>query len=432
MVTHSSIASPEDQGVTFVELFFDLVFVFSVTQIVGHVHHHLDWLGVGQSVLVFWLVWWAWSQFTWALNAADTTHPAVELGTLVATGVSFFMAVALPNAFSGGAAWFAIPYVLVRVIGLGLYIWVAWQTDPSKHAAVRTFSLMSVGGLVAVLAGGFAGGSTLYWLWGIAILLDVVAALAAGEREGWDLHPEHFGERHGLFVIIALGESLIVTGGGLSKATVTANLIAAGTLAVAATCALWWSYFACGKPALDQALAQAPEAERSKLGRDVYSLLHFPMILGVIGFAAAIEGIVLHPADPLTLEARLALAMGVALFTGGRRHCRWRHCVVRRLPRDQPFDRVRRCLATGRTGASKAGGEHYSPLVTVAIFSRSQGSIAYRHIHFGSVARSQYKTALPRDQAVFNEESQETLSVADQGHRHGRARAGAGSARAGG
>ena len=81
-----SIVSPDDQSVTFVELFFDLVFVFSVTQVVGVLYHHLDWLGVAQTVLLFWLVWWAWTQFTWALNAADTTHPGVQLGTLVATG----------------------------------------------------------------------------------------------------------------------------------------------------------------------------------------------------------------------------------------------------------------------------------------------------------------------------------------------------------
>ena len=97
-VKPASIVSPEDQRVTFVELFFDLVFVFSVTQAVGLLHHQLDWTGVGQTVLVFWLIWWAWSQFTWALNAADTTHPGVELLTLLATGVVFFMAAPAPRS----------------------------------------------------------------------------------------------------------------------------------------------------------------------------------------------------------------------------------------------------------------------------------------------------------------------------------------------
>ena len=356
--SHPSIVSPDDQGVTFVELFFDLVFVFSVTQIVGHLHHHLDWIGVGQSVLAFWLVWWAWTQFTWALNAADTTHPVVELGTLIATAVSFFMAVAVPNAFSGGAAWFAVPYVLVRLIGLGLYMRVAWVTDPSKHAAVRTFSFMSTGGLVAVLVGGLVGGCTQYWLWGIAILLDVIAALIAGELEGWDLHPEHFSERHGLFVIIALGESLIVAGSGLAGAEKTSNLIAVGVLAVATTCALWWSYFACGKPALDRALQRAVETERPRLGRDAFSLLHFPMILGVIGFASAVEEIVAHPGAPLGLESRLALAVGLTLFTGGMAGALWRG--TGRLP-------LARVLLAAATGCAVALASGMLPAISLTI-----------------------------------------------------------------
>ena len=375
------IVSPEDQSVTFVELFFDLVFVFSVTQIVGHLHHHLDWVGVGQSVLMFWLVWWAWTQFTWALNAADTTHPAVELATLGATGVSFFMAVAVPEAFSGGAASFAVPYVLVRVVGLALYSRVAWVTHPTKHAAVRTFSLMSVGGLMAVLAGGFAGGETQYWLWALAIVLDVVAALAVGDLEGWDLHADHFSERHGLFVIIALGESLIVAGGGVSGVQITedANLVAVGAFAVAATCALWWSYFACAKPALDRALAAAAGAERSKLGRDIFSLLHFVIILGVIGFAAAVEEIVTHPADPLALEGRLALALGLALFIGGMAAALWRG--TGRLP-------VARVLLTTATAVALVAVYGVRPAVSLAIALVGVSLLAGREHreHYGKAA----------------------------------------------
>ena len=116
-----SIVSPEGQRVTFVELFFDLVFVFAVTQVVGLLHEGLDWGAVGRAILVFWFVWWAWTQFTWALNAADTTHHHVVLRTLLATAVAFFMAVALPSAFGERALWFAAPYVLVRGLGLTLY-----------------------------------------------------------------------------------------------------------------------------------------------------------------------------------------------------------------------------------------------------------------------------------------------------------------------
>lgn len=312
-----NIASPENQRVTFVELFFDLVFVFAVTQTVSLLHHGLDWLAIGQAVLVFWLVWWAWTQFTWALNAADTTHQIVELGTLVATAVTFFMAVALPDAFHGRALAFAVPYVLVRVIGLTLYTWVASE-NPTQRAAVRTFALVSVGGLVTVILGALVGGDMQYVFWGLTILLDVIAAAVGGQSEGWNLYPEHFAERHGLFVIIALGETLIV---------------AAAVLAVAITCGLWWTYFVRTKPVLDHAFEHSAGAVQSTMGRDVFSLIHFPMLCGVIAYAVAIEEAVAHPGDPLHTEVQLALAVGMALFVGGMALAMWRATRRLLLPR---------------------------------------------------------------------------------------------------
>src|SRR3712207_5971677 len=150
-----SLVSPDDQKVTFVELFFDLVFVFGVTQVVKLFHDGITVSHTAQAILVFWLVWWGWTQFTWALNAADTTHPLVELATLAATAIAFFMAIAIPSVFRGGALWFALPYVLSRVVGLMLYGEVANANNPSQHAAVKRFSLISIGGLLAGLIGGF-------------------------------------------------------------------------------------------------------------------------------------------------------------------------------------------------------------------------------------------------------------------------------------
>jgi low temperature requirement protein LtrA len=311
-----SIISPDDQKVTFVELFFDLVFVFSVTQVVGLLHEGIHWVSIGQGVLVFWLVWWAWTQFTWALNAADTTHPVVALGTLVATAVAFFMAVALPDAFHDKAFWFALPYVVVRSVGLYLYAWVASQ-NPTQKTAVGTFALLSSTGLVAVLVGGSLGGTAQYWAWGIAITLDVLAAAIAGQLEGWNLHPEHFAERHGLFVIIALGETLIVAAGGATGKSFAAALVSIAVLAVLITCALWWSYFMRTKPILDHGLESSKGPTQTRMARDSFSLLHFPMLCGVIAYAAAIEEAIVRPDEPLHLDARLALAFGLVLFVGG-------------------------------------------------------------------------------------------------------------------
>ena len=327
-----SIVSPEDQSATFIELFFDLVFVFSVTQVVSLLHHGLELLVVVEAVLVFWLVWWAWTQFTWALNAADTTHPLVEMGTLAATGVAFFMAVALPDAFHGSALIFGGAYVLVRAIGLGLYARVA-AANADQQTAVRTFALLSLAGMVTVLIGAAAGGTLQLVFWGITIALDLVAAAISGQREGWNLHPEHFSERHGLFVIIALGETLIVAAGGVTGAEWTSDLVIVAILAVAITCGLWWSYFTRAKPALDHALETHKGVAQSLLARDAHTLVHFVMLCGVIAYAVAVEEVIAHPHDPLHLDGQLALGLGVLLFVGGMALALWRATRHLLLPR---------------------------------------------------------------------------------------------------
>jgi low temperature requirement protein LtrA len=326
------VVSPHDQSATFVELFFDLVFVFCVTQVVGLLHHDLSWAGTGRAVLVFWLVWWGWTQLTWALNAADTEHPLVEFGTLLATAVAFFMAVAIPEAFAGGGLRFAVPYVLVRAIGLGIYAWVT-SADPSQKAAVLTFALVSTGGMAAALIGGLAGGDTQLYLWGLMIFLDLVAATVGAQSEHWNIHPRHFAERHGLIVIIALGESLIVAAGGLAGVELGGRVVGVAVLAVLTSCALWWTYFPVAKPRLEAALESVSGSDQSRMARDVFSLFHFPMLCGVVAFAVALEEAIAHPADPLGPAGRLALGAGPLLFVGGMAAAMWRATCGRLAPR---------------------------------------------------------------------------------------------------
>ena len=301
------------------------MFVFSTTQVVGLLHGHLDWGTIGGAILVAWLVWWAWTQFTWTLNAADTDHPLVRLLTLVATAVAFFLAVGVSGSLGAGAIGFAIPYILVRLIGLALQVAVA-EADPGQHqSAARRWASLSFAGLAAVIAGAVMGGPMQYGFWSLAIGLDVVAAGLAGRHEGWNLHPAHFAERHGLIVIIALGESLIVAAAGLTHAGgASVARLAVGVLAVAVTCALWWSYFPYAHPALERAMATRRGAARSTLARDAYSLAFFPRVCGIIGFAVAVEAAVSHPETPLAIGARSALAAGMVLFLGGTAVAIWR------------------------------------------------------------------------------------------------------------
>ncbi len=316
MKVTTPIVSPDDQKVTFVELFFDLVFVFCVTQVTALLHGHVDVVSAASALLVFWLVWWAWTQFTWALNAANTDHPRVQVITLLGTAIAFFLGVGIPRALGGGALWFAVPYVALRVVGLLLYYWVAWG-DPQQRRAVRVFGLFSITGLLAVMGGGLLDGDALYALWSLAIVLDLAAAGVGGQLEGWNLHPEHFVERHGLIVIIALGEALIVAAAGLVGAPRTPALLATGGLAVAVTCGLWWSYFRHARPAFEHALTVREGSARSCLARDVFSVIHFPMLCGVIGMAAATEEALAHPDRPLAVGLRIALGVGAAMFVCG-------------------------------------------------------------------------------------------------------------------
>jgi len=313
----------EDQPVSFAELFFDLVFVFSVTQVVHLLDHAFDWVHLGQAALVFWLVWWAWTQFTWALNAADTRHNYVRTATLIATAFAFFMAVAVPKSFALYSGWFAFAYVAVRIIGLLVYLWVAWP-NTDMRSAVKSFGVLSITGMIAVIAGGVIGGMHQYWLWGLAILLDVMAATKGANKEGWGLHPRHFAERHGLFVIIALGETLIVAASGASVDVLDFRLIIVAACSVGITACLWWLYFYKMKDRLEHAIAHKKGSDQSSTARDVYSLLHFPAILGLVIYAYAIEQAMHHPGDALNVEGRMALAAGISLFTISTVAANWR------------------------------------------------------------------------------------------------------------
>jgi len=312
------------QSVTFVELFFDLVFVFAVTQVTVLTAHDLTPDGIVRSLLLFWLIWWAWTQFTWTLSPADTTHSAVRLVTLVATGAAFVMATSVPHAFAEDGLWFAIPYLAVRLLGLGLQVRVDLEHPDSDHAGVTRWVTLSAVGLVLVFAGALADSSVRNLLWALAIAADLVAANIAGRGKRWDLNPGHVSERHGLFVIIALGESLIVAGTAMAAEARTVALMGVAGAALVVACLLWWTYFGWLKEALEHRLAAASADRLGVLTRDAYSVSHFPLVCGIIGFAVAIEEIVAHPGEPASAAVVAALGVGVALFVGFSAVSYWR------------------------------------------------------------------------------------------------------------
>jgi len=333
--TSRSLHAPEGQSVGFVELFFDLVFVFAVTQVTSLTAEHLDLPHLGRAVLIFWLIWWAWTQFTWTLNPADTRHVVVQVVTLLATAAAFLMASSVSLAFGDDALWFAVPYVVVRILGLGLQMRLAAENRtlrpggvPPPAGTVSRWVGLSALGLVAVLVGAFVQPPARTWIWVLAMVLDVVAAAIAGRSDDpedpWDIGAAHLAERHGLFVIIALGESLIIAGTAASDESRSLDLLGLAAAGLAVVGLLWWSYFAWFKSDLEDAFAAVAPIDRGAAGRDAYSLAHFPLVGGIVGFAIAADLMVLHPTDPVEAPAIAALAIGTTLFMTATVFSYWR------------------------------------------------------------------------------------------------------------
>lgn len=311
----SKVRVRRTQGVTHVELFFDLVFVFAVTQLTSFLHRDLTWSGVGRTAVLFWMVWWSWTQFTWALNKADTEHAWVRLATLVATAVAFFLAQAIPDAYGSAAPWFAGSYVVARAIGLYVQLMV-FRDDRKQMLPLRRWSAASVPGLAFALIGATIGSDARLSWWVAAIVADLLAAGIAGQGV-WRLAAGHFAERHGLIVIIALGESLIAAGVASDEVARDATFAVVAVGAVAAACALWWTYFGVVHGALEHAMDSQADEDRGGFARDVFSISHALVVAGVIGIAIGFEEAIAHPAESFHDEVAMAFVVGIALFIGG-------------------------------------------------------------------------------------------------------------------
>ncbi len=304
--------------VGFLELFFDLVFVFAITQLVSVLHDDHSAAGWGRAGVLLWLIWWAWSQYTWAGNAIDLDRRSTRLWVLLATGAMLAAAAVLPGAFGndGDGLVFGLLYATVRLTGLGLY-WFGLRDDRTHQAALRTYLPVQVVSPLLVAAGGVADGDLRTVLWVIAIVVDLASAAAAGRGE-FRIDPGHFAERHGLIVIIALGETVIATGVSANEIGIGDDIGLLLAIAFVAIAGLWWSYFDWVHAAAEARLASEPDhRRRAHLARDLFTLGHLPIVAGTVVFAAAVEEALLHPTDRLNSFGVAALAVGPGLFLAG-------------------------------------------------------------------------------------------------------------------
>jgi low temperature requirement protein LtrA len=301
-----------EQRVTPLELFFDLVFVFAITQVTGFLADSPTWSGLLRGLMLLGALWWAWASYAWLTNTLNPEEGGVRLAVFAAIGAMLIVSLAVPTAFDAGGVVFGVAYLVVRVLHLVLYA-IAGRGDPDLlRAIVRVVPTAILGPVLLVIAGSLEGTAQLA-VWGTALGIDYLGVLI-GHMRGWRVSPEHFVERHGLVVIIALGESIVAIGVGAAGSPLEKGLVAAALLGIVVVSSIWWSYFDWVAFVSKSRLAEATGAERATLARDLYSYLHLPMVAGIVLFALGLKTTLAHVDRPLGTIPALALCGGVALY----------------------------------------------------------------------------------------------------------------------
>jgi low temperature requirement protein LtrA len=323
----------DDRRTSPVELLWDLVFVFAITQVTTLLSRDATWAGFGRSMLVLALVWWAWSAFVWAANAQEADSQTLRASLLLAALLIFTTGLAIPRAFGSEATLFAGTYAGVRFLHLALYADASRRGNASWQA-IAGFALTVTVGMVLLIVGSRLHGSSRIVLWTAAAVIDYAgpAGLTRKRLRGLQhVAVAHFAERYGLFVIICLGESIAAIGLGAARQPIATALVATAGLGLLITIGLWWTYF-------DRFAATAEERLRNHddpvlAASDAYSYLHLVIVAGIIVFAVGMRLAVGQIGHPLAEAARLALCGGVALYLVG--HAAFRLRLVRELDPDK-------------------------------------------------------------------------------------------------
>jgi low temperature requirement protein LtrA len=305
------------------ELFFDLVFVLAITQCTTLMSHNTTWGGLGEGMLVLALLWWSWTAYAWLTSVVDPEEGGVRLALFAAMAGFLIAAICVPEAFGSLGTQFAVAYGAVRVAQIFLLA-LAARDDPSFRRSVTGLGIGTAIGISLLVVGSFLDPGAQAAVWGLALLLDMGEPYLFGS-EGWHLVPGHFAERHGLIVIIALGESIVAIGLGAGS-HLTWGITAAAALGIGVVAALWWVYFDIVALVSARRLVRAPEGKvRNELARDSYSYIHFLLVAGIILLALGLKKSLGHPTDALDDVPAFALVGGVAVYLLGLVCFRYRH-----------------------------------------------------------------------------------------------------------
>jgi len=301
-----------EQRVTPLELFFDLVFVFGFTQVTTVLSDDPTWGGLGHGLLILAALWWAWAAYAWLTNTVDPGEGAVWGAMLVALAAMFVAALAVPEAFGRHGVVFGVAFLIVNVMHLTLYALGA-RGDRDLLAAILRIAPTALAGATLIVVAGFVHGGLRPMLWLAALAVGLFGPLLGGMR-GWRVQPAHFVERHGLIVIIAIGESLIAIGLGARGTGLDTGVIVAAVLGLVVVTSFWLAYFDFFQIRGQQMLTDRTGAQRTALARDVYTYLHLPMVAGIVLFAFAMKTTLAHVGDELDTIPALGLCGGPALY----------------------------------------------------------------------------------------------------------------------
>jgi low temperature requirement protein LtrA len=306
-------ADPREASVSPLELFFDLVFVFALTQVTAFLAEDPTFGQLGRGLMILALMWWAWSGYTWLTSTVDPELTLPRLVMFAAMGAFLVIALATPGAFTDDGVLWGVGYLAVRLLHTALFALAArGDAALARQVLFLLFSLIPGAGLI-IFAGAALDGTARDLVWLAAVVLDYGIVLAAGVS-GWHVHARHFAERFGLIVIIALGESIVAIGVGAEDVELGTEVVLAALLSVGIVCALWWAYFDVVALAAEHRFVSAEGDAQLRIARDSYALLHLPMVAGIVLFALGVKKVIEHTGDPLKDMPAVAVCGGLALY----------------------------------------------------------------------------------------------------------------------
>lgn len=362
--------SREGDGVTTLELFFDLVYVFAFTQVTTLMSHGEAPRSLVEGGIVFALLWWTWCSYAWLGNQVRGDRGILRFAMVAVMATMFVACLAIPEAFHDavggvdGPIALVVCYALVRVIHLGVYLVAAGEDRALRWQVLVSLATSALPASALLLVGALVGGTWQLPIWSVAVLFDLAVIFVTSRGGGgWVVaSAAHFAERHALVVILALGESVVAIGAGVSSEGLSGPVIGAAVLAVLLAAGIWWTYFVGVSALLERGLSASTGRERARMARDVFTYLHLPIVAGIVLAALGVEQVTAHlGSGHLGARGAWALAVGLAAYLLGT------YAAARRAGATMPPWRLAGAVVLVGSAAVLAKAPPYVGLASAAV-----------------------------------------------------------------